>query len=110
MGYEEDGFRLLSCCGRARCSGFCTYLPSEIIAHGIRVARARIACTGEENQHGTAASHLVAEALAATVNRRVASSSLARGATLFFQLARTPSAMFPPVHLRIAAKSCRRPY
>ena len=64
------------------CAPFCAPSRRKTIANGSRGASIRIAATDAENQHHSESSHSVGKSSAATVNRRVASSNLARGAKL----------------------------
>jgi len=57
---------------------FCAHPRSKTIALGSNGTGRQIACIGAENQHDSKSSHSVGKASAATVNRRVASSNLAR--------------------------------
>jgi hypothetical protein len=67
---------------RKRCALFCAHPTSKTIAFGSNGAGQQILSTRAENQHHSKSSYLVGKASAATVNRRVASSNLARGAIL----------------------------
>jgi hypothetical protein len=67
----------------SRCAQFCAHPRSKTIAKGNSRTGERIACTSTENQQHSKLSHLVGIGGAATVNRRVASSNLARGAKSF---------------------------
>jgi hypothetical protein len=60
------------------CAPFCAHPQLKTITNGRREASVRIASTGAENQHHSKQSHAIGDSCAATVNRRVASSNLAR--------------------------------
>ena len=61
-------------------ASFCAHPRSKTITLGSNGKGLEIAHTRAENQHDSEPSYSVVKASAATVNRRVASSSLARGA------------------------------
>ena len=66
---------------RARhCASFCAPSASEVVTIGSEAARAGNADKILSIQHDSERSHSVAASFAAPVNRRVASSNLARGA------------------------------
>jgi hypothetical protein len=62
------------------CAPFCAHPTSKAVALGSDRIGNRKPRNGAENQHDSKASYAVLEMNAATVNRRVASSNLARGA------------------------------
>ena len=64
------------------CAPFCAHSRYKTIANGRRGVSARMPPIYSENQYHSKLSHSVRKASAATVNRRVASSNLARGANL----------------------------
>ncbi len=64
------------------CAQFCAHPTSKTIADGGSRPGEQIARTDTENQHHSKSSHSVGKTSAATVNRRVASSNLARGAKI----------------------------
>ena len=64
------------------CALFCAHPLSKTMAVSGSQAEQQIARTTAENQHDSKSSHLVPKMSAATVNRRVASSNLARGANI----------------------------
>jgi len=68
------------------CAQFCAHPISKSVTLGSNGAGEQIARNGAENQHDSKSSHSVGKTSAATVNRRVASSNLARGANLFLKL------------------------
>ena len=64
------------------CALFCAHPTSKTVTLGSNGTEEQIGRIGDEYQHHNKSSHLVRVASAATVNRRVASSNLARGAIL----------------------------
>jgi hypothetical protein len=62
------------------CASFCAPSPSKTIALGRHWTGEQIERNKAENQHHSKSPHSVRKTSAATVNRRVASSNLARGA------------------------------
>jgi hypothetical protein len=63
---------------------FCAHPRSKTIVDGRSLPGEQVASISKETQHHSKSSHLVPKTSAATVNRRVASSNLARGAILPF--------------------------
>ena len=66
--------------GSRSCALFCALPASKTVALGSNGKGEQIAHSRAKNQRYSKPSHLVAKMSAATVNRRVASSNLARGA------------------------------
>jgi len=62
------------------CASFCAHPTSKTVALGSNQAGQQIASTRAENERDSKSSHSVRKKSATTVNRRVASSNLARGA------------------------------
>jgi hypothetical protein len=65
-------------CSRKNCAQFFAHPRSKTTADRSSQAGKQIASTGARNQHDSCPSHQVVRVSAATVNRRVASSNLAR--------------------------------
>jgi hypothetical protein len=80
------------------CALFCADPRSKTIALGSNGTGNEITCISAENQHHSKSSYWVGKANAATVNRRVASSNLARGANPydFANRVETPQARKSP--------------
>jgi hypothetical protein len=70
-------------CSPEDCAPFCAPPASKSVALGSNGKGKQITRTSAENQHHSKLSHSVGKMYAATVNRRVASSNLARGAKSF---------------------------